>query len=66
MTIEFRDTNGGYIKQWSNWDEGIPQKDDIVLLHYGDYGETEVKYIVKQRIISGTNYGKIVLLVEKL
>lgn len=36
MTIEFRDKNGDYIKQWPNWNGEIPQKGDTVVLHFGD------------------------------
>ena len=29
MYLEFRDTEGKYIKQWPNWIGVVPQKDDI-------------------------------------
>lgn len=62
MTIEFR--SGHYIKQWPNWTGEIPQKDDVVLLHFGDYNEEEQKYVVLYRIISETEPNKVVVEVE--
>lgn len=64
MTIEFRDTKGDYIKQWSNWSGIVPMRDDHVLLHFGDYDEKEVEYIVTERGISGTNPDKVLIIVD--
>jgi len=66
MYLEFRDTEGKYIKQWPNWIGVVPQKDDIVLLHYGDYNEREEQYLVKARIIDGTKHDKVVLIINNL
>ena len=67
MTIEFIDLEGNYIKQWPNWSSRlIPQKSDCVLLHYGDDNETEVPYAVHNRIISGIDPDKIVVVVEAM
>jgi hypothetical protein len=62
MTIEFI---GHYrIKQWPNWSGEIPQKGDVVLLHFGDNNEEEREYIVQRRIISGTNPDKVIVELE--
>lgn len=65
MTIEFKDIQGNYIKQWPNWTGIIPLKDDHVLIHYGDNNEETVEYIVNARGISGTDPDKIFLIVEE-
>lgn len=62
MTIEFR--SGHYLKQWPNWSGEIPQKGDVVLLHFGDNNEIEERYIVQRRVISGTNPDKVIVEVE--
>ena len=48
--------NGGYkyLKSWPNWSGEIPQKDDIVVFHFGDNNEQELCYIVDRRVIDGT------------
>lgn len=66
MTIEFRDRDGNYIKQWSNWNGVIPMIDDTVVLHFGDNNEIEEYYEVEGREISGTDSDKIILYIEKL
>lgn len=66
MTIEFRDRDGKYIKQWPNWDGVIPMIDDTVVLHFGDNNEIEEYYEVEGREISGTDSDKIILYIEKL
>ena len=74
MTVEFRETkliNGWrieekYLTQWPNVPDAlIPQNEDIVKLHFGDYNETEEKYIVEHRVISGTDLDKIIVIVRK-
>lgn len=65
MTLEFIDSNGVYIKQWPNWDGEIPQKFDIVLIHFGDNNEEEIPYCVHNRIISGVDSKKIIIVVEE-
>lgn len=62
MTIEF--IIGHHMEQWPNWTGEIPQKGDVVLLHFGDNNENEERYIVQRRIISGTEPGKVVVEVE--
>lgn len=66
MTIEFRDKNGDYIKQWPNWNGEIPQKGDTVVLHFGDENEERKGYGVLYRIISGTEPDKVVVIMELL
>lgn len=66
MFIEFRDREGGYIKQWPNWSGIVPVVGDTVLIHFGDYNEKEEAYYVEDRYISGTEPDKIVLYVNKL
>lgn len=64
MTIEFRDKNGNYIKQWPNWSGEIPQKGDTVVLHFGDENEERKEYDVLYRKISGTKPDKVVVIME--
>lgn len=64
MTIEFRDKNGNYIKQWPNWSGEIPQKGDTVVLHFGDENEERKEYDVLYRKISGTEPDKVVVIME--
>lgn len=66
MTIEFRNRDSEYIKQWPNWDGVIPMIGDTVVLHFGYDNETEEYYNVEGREISGTDSDKIVLYIEKL
>ena len=66
MTIEFRDRNGNYIKQWPNWSGEIPQKGDTVVLHFGDENEESEEYDVLYRKISGTEPDKVVVILELL
>lgn len=66
MTIEFRNRDDKYIKQWPNWDGVIPMIDDTVVLHFGDNNEIEEYYEVEGREISGTKSDKIVLYINKI
>jgi len=56
--------SGGYIKAWPNWTGPIPQKGDIVLLHFGDNNEREERYVVDHRVIDGTRPDKISIVLE--
>jgi len=40
-------------KDWVNWSGEVPQKGDVVLIHFGDNDEEEYKYRVVGRIIDG-------------
>jgi len=42
-----------YLKDWVNWSGEVPQKGDVVLIHFGDNDEEEYKYRVVGRIIDG-------------
>ena len=42
-----------YLKDWVNWSGEVPQRGDIVLIHFGDNNEKEYKYRVVGRIIDG-------------
>lgn len=64
MTIEFRNREDEYIKQWPNWNGKIPSIGDTVLIHFGDYCEDEESYEVEKRIISGINPDKVVLIIN--
>lgn len=66
MTIEFIDEKGKFIKQWPNWSGVVPQRDDHVLLHFGDYNEKQVEYYVSYRGITGTDPDKVILMVKEL
>ena len=56
-----------YIKQWPNVPESlIPQRKDAVKVHFGDFGEEVVEYVVLYRIIDGDNMDKIIVVMEKI
>lgn len=63
MTVEFIDENGSYIKQWRYWDGEIPQRHDTVVLHFGE--NKEFYYVIK-RIIDGTKYDYVFIVVRKI
>lgn len=42
-----------YLKDWVNWSGEVPNRGDIVLIHFGDDNEKEYKYRVVGRIIDG-------------
>ena len=59
-SVDIFDDNGGcagkqFLKSWWNWTGVIPQKDDIVLLHWGNNSEEEDAWKVIGRSISGKN-----------
>ena len=64
MTIEFRNRDYKYVKQWPNWTGIIPIAGDTVVIHFGDYAEEEYSYEVEERIIDGTNTDKVVLIIN--
>ncbi|MBQ9232345.1 MAG: hypothetical protein IJ190_14360 [Prevotella sp.] len=68
MTIEFRDKDWKYLKQWPNVgipERGIPLRGDHVVLHWGDYGEESEEYVVLRRVFDGMRDDVVVLVVEK-
>lgn len=67
MSIVFRNKEGQAIKTWVNVEyagHGIPMAGDIVILHWGDYGEDEEAHIVCQRVFDGRETDKVFLVVE--
>ena len=42
-----------YLRDWVNWSGEVPNRGDIVLIHFGDDNEKEYKYRVVGRIIDG-------------
>jgi len=67
MSIVFRNREGQAIKTWVNVEyshHGIPMVGDIVVLHWGDYGEQSERYIVCRRVFDGTKVDSIDLIVE--
>lgn len=64
MTIEFRNRDDVYIKQWPNWTGVIPNQGDTVVIHFGDYAEESYSYEVEERIIDGTKPDKVVLIID--
>lgn len=42
-----------YLRDWVNWTGEVPNRGDIVLIHFGDNNEEEYKYRVVGRIIDG-------------
>ena len=53
-----------YIKDWVNWTGEVPQKDDFVLLHFGDNNEEEEKYHVVGRCIDVTRPDDVTIFVK--
>ena len=42
-----------HLKDWVNWAGEVPQRGDIVLIHFGDNNDEECKYRVICRVING-------------
>ncbi len=53
--ICFYTRDGVFVKAWSNWTGVIPAKEDVVILHFGDYNEESRPYTVCHRLIDGTH-----------
>ena len=53
-----------YLKDWVNWTGEVPQRGDIVHIHFGDYHEEEYKYRVLGRIIDGRKPDDIDIIVS--
>lgn len=54
-----------FLKTWYNWKGEIPQKDDIVVLHWGNNSEESEPWKVICRQISGTKPKEIKIFVSK-
>lgn len=73
MTVEIQErkkvdcrTELVYVKQWPNVPTSlVPQKGDVIKVHFGDFGENVNEYIVLYRIIDGDEMGKIIVVVEE-
>lgn len=55
-----------YIRNWPNWTGGVPDKGDVVLIHFGDYNEEEFMYRVVNRVFDGRFPDDIDIIVEKI
>ena len=40
-----------YIRSWVNWTGEVPEKGDVVLLHFGDYNEEELIETSDRRVV---------------
>ena len=55
-----------YIRAWVNWTGEVPEKGDVVLIHFGDYNEEELMYRVVNRVFNGLRPERIDIIVEKI
>lgn len=55
-----------YIRNWVNWTGEVPDKGDVVLIHFGDYNEEEFMYRVVNRVFNGLRPECIDIIVEKI
>ena len=55
-----------YIRAWVNWTGEVPDKGDVVLIHFGDYNEEEFMYRVVNRVFNGLRPERIDIIVEKI
>lgn len=53
-----------YLKDWVNWTGEVPNRGDIVLIHFGDNNEKEYKYRVVYRVIDGCRHEDIDIIVS--
>lgn len=68
MTIQFQDKYGCFIKKWPNveyTENGIPSAGDVVVLHWGDYGEDTERWKILFRIFDGMLTDRIFVVIEK-
>ena len=67
--LHFYELNHGekkYIRAWVNWTGEVPDKGDVVLIHFGDYNEEEFMYRVVFRVFNGLRPDYIGIIVEKI
>ena len=67
--LHFYELNHGekkYIRAWVNWTGEVPDKGDVVLIHFGDYNEEELMYLVVNRVFNGLRPDYIDIIVEKI
>lgn len=55
-----------YIRAWVNWTGEVPEKGDVVLIHFGDYNEEEFMYRVVNRVFNGLRPDDIDIIVEEI
>ena len=55
-----------YIRAWGNWTGEVPDKGDVVLIHFGDYNEEEGIYRVVNRVFNGLRPDYIDIIVEEI
>ena len=55
-----------FIRSWVNWTGEVPEKGDVVIIHFGDYNEEEFMYLVVNRVFNGLRPDYIDIIVEKI
>ena len=55
-----------YIRSWVNWTGEVPEKGDVVIIHFGDYNEEEFMYLVVNRVFNGLRPERIDIIVEEI
>lgn len=55
-----------FIRDWVNWPGEVPDKGDVVLIHFGDYNEEEFMYRVVNRVFNGLRPDRIDIIVEEI
>ena len=63
---EFEQGQKKFIRDWVNWTGEVPDKGDVVLIHFGDYNEEEFMYRVVNRVFNGLRPERIDIIVEKI
>ena len=55
-----------FSRDWVNWTGEVPDKGDVVLIHFGDYNEEEFMYRVVNRVFNGLRPERIDIIVEEI
>ena len=63
---EFEQGQKKFIRDWVNWTGEVPDKGDVVLMHFGDYNEEEFMYLVVNRVFNGLRPERIDIIVEEI
>lgn len=63
---EFEQGQKKFIRGWVNWTGEVPDKGDVVLIHFGDYNEEEFMYRVVNRVFNGLRPERIDIIVEEI
>ena len=66
VVYELCGTPTQYIDDWANWTGEVPQKGDVVILHFVDDNDEESRYKVVGRSIDGTKPDDVTLFIEPL